>query len=39
MIFASCVHAEYIQAADEAKDEKEKLMEEIIEDFKNEPNM
>ena len=39
MIFASCVHAEYIQAADEEKEEKEKLMDEIIEDFKNEPNM
>ena len=38
MIFATCFHPEYVKAIDDEKDKKEALLDEIIEDFKAEPN-
>ena len=38
MIFATCFHPEYVKYIDDEKEKKDALLDEIIEDFKNEPN-
>ena len=38
MIFATCFHPEYVKHVEDEQAKKDALLDEIIEDFKNEPN-